>query len=107
MVEEFKKFDIDNLYYHLVEKKSEDIKKSYTSFLINNPDVLVKKIGEESVETIIEILNKDKSKIINESADFIYHLVAAWVYSGVNPNEVWTELWKRNNFSKKRETNDL
>ena len=35
MVEEFKKFDIDNLYYHLVEKKSEDIKKSYTSFLIN------------------------------------------------------------------------
>ena len=83
--------------------------QSLETLFFNIPNVIIysPNIFSNPRDLLNEILNKDKSKLINESADLIYHLVAAWVYCGVNPNEVWTELWNRNNFSKKRETNDL
>ncbi len=101
MVKNINKIDIKNLYDQLLKKKNEKHQKSYTSFLIDNPAILAKKIGEESVEVIIEILKNDKVKLVNESADLIYHLVAAWIYCGINPNDVWAELGARKRNSNK------
>ena len=67
----------------------------FTAHLINNPELLGKKIGEESSELIIDFIKKNKKGIVNESADLIYHLLVLWVSVGVNPQDVWDELTNR------------
>ena len=54
-----------------------------------------KKIGEESSELIVDLINKNKTGIINESADLLYHLLVSWVASGVEPEQIWKELSER------------
>ena len=86
---------IKNLFDILKERKNLDIDKSYTAQLLNNPNLLAKKIGEESTELIIDLVNNNKIGVINESADLLYHLIVSWVSSGVHPEEIWDELSKR------------
>tara|TARA_B100001741_G_C16454017_1_gene551793 strand:+ start:105 stop:428 length:324 start_codon:yes stop_codon:yes gene_type:complete len=98
---------LEDLFDTLSKKKNKDEKNSYTSKLIKNPNLLSKKIGEESVEVIIEILNKDKDKLINESADLLYHLIVSWIYLDINPKNIWDELKQREvnlEINKKRKT---
>ena len=86
---------INNLFQTLNERKKFNIDKSYTAQLLNNPELLAKKIGEESTELIIDLVNKNKTGVINESADLLYHLLVSWVLLGVDPEEIWNELSKR------------
>ena len=86
---------IKTLFKTLNERKFYDIEKSYTAQLLNNQNLIAKKIGEESTELIIDLVNNNKTGIINESADLIYHLLVSWVSSGVDPEEIWTELSER------------
>ena len=83
------------LFKILKERKNFDIEKSYTAQLLSNPNLLAKKIGEESTELIIDLVNNNKTGVINESADLLYHLIVSWVSSGVHPEEIWDELSKR------------
>ena len=86
---------IKTLFEILKERKIFDTEKSYTAQLLSNPNLLAKKIGEESTELIIDLVNNNKTGVINESADLLYHLIVSWVSSGVDPEEVWDELSKR------------
>ena len=86
---------INNLFKTLNERKNFNTDKSYTAQLLNNPELLAKKIGEESTELIIDLVNKNKTGVIHESADLLYHLLVSWVLSGVDPEEIWNELSKR------------
>ena len=86
---------IKTLFKTLNERKSFDKKKSYTAQLLNNPNLLAKKIGEESTELIIDLVKNNKTGIINESADLLYHLLVSWVSLGIDPEEIWDELSKR------------
>jgi len=83
------------LFKILKERRNFDIDKSYTAQLLNNPNFLAKKIGEESTELIIDLVNNNKTGVISESADLLYHLIVSWVSSGVHPEEIWNELSKR------------
>ena len=86
---------IKEIFNHLKKRKKISVKNSYTAYLINNPELLGKKIGEESSELIIDFIKKNKKGVINESADLIYHLLVVWVSIGVNPQDVWDELINR------------
>ena len=79
----------------IIERKDASLDESYTAQLLDNPNLLAKKIGEESSELIIDLINKNKTGIISESADLLYHLLVSWVASGINPEEIWRELAKR------------
>ena len=83
------------LFKTLNERKMFDKEKSYTAQLLNNPNLLAKKIGEESTELIIDLVKNNKTGIINESADLLYHLLVSWVSLGIDPEEIWDELSKR------------
>ena len=83
------------LFKTLKERKNFNTEKSYTAQLLNNPNLLAKKIGEEGTELIIDLINKNKVGVINESADLLYHLIVSWVSLGVDPEEIWNELSKR------------
>ena len=86
---------IKTLFKTLNERKNFDNDKSYTAQLLNNPNLLAKKIGEESTELIIDLVNNNKTGLINESADLLYHLLVSWVSLGIAPEEIWDELSKR------------
>ena len=86
---------LKELFTVLKQRKKTREKESYTSFLIKNPELLAKKIGEESSELIIDLIKKNKQGAIKESADLIYHILVIWVSLGINPEEIWKELYSR------------
>ncbi len=87
------------LYNKLKKKINENSNSSYTKYLIENPNILRKKINEESFEVIEEIFKEDKKKVITESADLLYHLLVAWIYLKIKPQDVFKELENRESIS--------
>lgn len=53
---------------------------------------IAKKVGEEAVEALIEGMAGNGSKLVMESADLIYHLLALWAACGVKPEAVWERI---------------
>ena len=86
---------IKDLLTVLTKRKKTSEKKSYTSHLIKDPELLAKKIGEESSELIIDFITNNKEGAIKESADLIYHILVIWVSLGINPEDIWKELSSR------------
>ena len=96
---------IEELFNRLGNKVNIDPRVSYTAKLIKEPELLAKKIGEETTELIIDFIKNNKKGIIHESADIIYHLLALWVATNVHPKDVWAELSKRKTKSGYEEKN--
>ena len=70
---------------------------SYTSFLLaRGVDKIAKKVGEEAVELVIAAKNNDKTEIVDEASDFLYHMMVLLAEKGVKLSEVSAELCKRN-----------
>ena len=86
---------IIEMFDSLKKRKNISKNKSYTAYLIKNPELLGKKIGEEATELIIDFIKKNKEGLIKESADLIYHLLVMWVSAGIDPKEVLEELSNR------------
>ena len=91
-------YNLEKLYIDLLKKKKFD-KSSYTSSLLAEKNFLAKKIGEESIEVILEYLDNNKNKIIKESADLLYHLCVMWISADIKPVDVWHELQRRKGIS--------
>jgi phosphoribosyl-ATP pyrophosphohydrolase/phosphoribosyl-AMP cyclohydrolase len=83
--------------YALVESRNRDRPEdSYTTYLFNQGlDKILKKVGEESAETIIAAKNNDRSALVKETADLLYHLVVLLVERGVKLEDVGNELVSR------------
>ena len=92
-------YNLEKLFDDLLKKKKFDKENSYTSFLLTNKNLLAKKIGEESIEVILEYLNNNKDNIIKESADLLYHLCVIWMSADIKPDDVWHELHRRKGLS--------
>jgi phosphoribosyl-ATP pyrophosphohydrolase len=87
---------VDRLYARIEESRDGDPAKSYTAKLFSRGrPKIAQKLGEEAVEAVIELLREDKPALIAESADLLYHLLAAWVAAGIRPDDVWAELGRR------------
>jgi phosphoribosyl-AMP cyclohydrolase / phosphoribosyl-ATP pyrophosphohydrolase len=69
---------------------------SYTTYLFDKGlDKILKKVGEESAETIIAAKNEDRGRLTSEVADLVYHLLVLLVARGVSLEEVRVELAQR------------
>jgi phosphoribosyl-ATP pyrophosphohydrolase len=44
---------------------------------------------------VIDAMHGHRDAVVRESADLIYHLVVLWVSSGLEPEDVWTEMKRR------------
>lgn len=81
----------------IAQNKTNPEEDSYTSFLLTSGvDKIAKKVGEEAVELVIAAKNNDKADIVDETADFLYHMMVLLADRGVKLSEVGTELCKRN-----------
>jgi phosphoribosyl-ATP pyrophosphohydrolase len=56
---------------------------------------MAKKLAEEAAEVAIDAVQGNRSAVILESADLLYHLCVLWAQAGITPDEVWTELDRR------------
>jgi len=89
--------EVLNSLYALVEsRRRERPEGAYTTYLFDQGlDKILKKVGEESAETIIAAKNDSRSALAKESSDLLYHLVVLLVERGLSLEDVRDELVRR------------
>ena len=84
---------LNELYLTITERKKNGDEKSYTKYLFTaGQDKILKKVGEESAETIIASKNHEAKEIIYEMADLWYHCLVLLAYHDIKPNAILKEL---------------
>ena len=92
---------LDDLWGVIEERSSSLDKESYTRIMLEqDANTLARKMGEESIETIVAALGQSKEDVINESADLLYHWLLLLKKLDINPNEVYQVLASRRKSSK-------
>jgi phosphoribosyl-ATP pyrophosphohydrolase/phosphoribosyl-AMP cyclohydrolase len=87
---------LDQLYALIETRKRERPAGSYTSYLFSaGLDKILKKLGEESAETIIAAKNPGSEPLVAETSDLLYHLLVLLVERGITLNEIRLELTRR------------
>lgn len=77
-----------------------DPDSSYVAKLYHKgEEAFLKKVAEESAEFIMACKDADQDKIIYEAADLWFHSLVALTYYGVKPEQVLTELARREGLS--------
>ena len=89
---------LQELYSLIETRKEQRPEGSYTTYLFNSGlDKILKKVGEESTETIVAAKNPDAGRLVSETSDLIYHLLVLLVERGVTLDEIRQELKQRRN----------
>ena len=80
----------------LASRKDADPDSSYVAGLYHKGlDSILKKIGEESVETIIAAKSGDKQQIVYETADLWFHCMVMLAQQNLDARLVLEELERR------------
>lgn len=81
------------LYNVITDRKANPKEGSYTNYLLDKGiDKILKKVGEESSETIIAAKNNDKRETVYEVCDLLYHLSVLMADMGITWDDVLGEL---------------
>ena len=92
--------ELEQLYELIERRNRERPEGSYTSYLFDEGlDKILKKLGEETAETIIAAKNADHQKFVDEVADLIYHLLVLLVERDTRLDEISAELTRRHEVS--------
>jgi phosphoribosyl-ATP pyrophosphohydrolase/phosphoribosyl-AMP cyclohydrolase len=87
---------LNDLYMVVESRKRDRPAGSYTSYLFDQGlDRILKKVGEESSETIIAAKNDDPEVLAREAADLLYHLIVLLVDRELTLEQVSEELISR------------
>ncbi len=85
-----------DLQTQLQDRKAHPSPGSYTaSLLAAGEDEILKKIGEESVEIILAAKGQGDGRLIEESADLVYHLTVLLVSRDLTWADIEAELARR------------
>ena len=81
-----------------------DPEKSYVARLLaKGPDAFLKKVGEEATEVVMAAKDvdagADKAKLVYEVADLWFHTMVALTHYGLRPEDVVSELVRREGLS--------
>ena len=80
----------------LEERKNANPEDSYVAGLYDKGlDAILKKIGEETTETVMAAKDGDKEQIVYETADLWFHTLVLLAQQGLGPNDVLSELARR------------
>ena len=87
---------LEELYSIIKSRGEGGNKRSYTRKLIKKGrNKISQKVGEESIELIVDYLNGSKKRTIEEAADLIYHLLVLLYSKKITINDIKKELAKR------------
>jgi phosphoribosyl-ATP pyrophosphohydrolase len=81
-------------------RKLADTNSSYVARLFHGgQDKILKKIAEESAETLMASKDGDVNQVIYETADLWFHCLILLAYHGLTPDDVLKELERREGVS--------
>lgn len=84
------------LYQVVQQRKQSPQEGSYTCYLFSQGlDKILKKVGEESSETIIAAKNGVQADTVGEISDLLYHLTVLMVQQEIPLEAVLEELHRR------------
>lgn len=94
----------DNILATVLEtiksRRDAEPETSYTAQLFNKGiQKIAQKVGEEAIEVALAAVSGDKDEVISESADLIFHLMVLWEQQGVSPEDVLSEIARRQGVS--------
>ena len=87
---------LGRLYAQVVAAKEADPEVSRTAKLLQSGRAkMAKKLAEEAIEVVIDAMNGERDAVVRESADLLYNLVVLWLEAGIEPQDVWEEMARR------------
>lgn len=87
---------LNELYDVIQDRRLNPVEGSYTNYLFDKgQDKILKKVGEEAVETVIASKNNVRKEILYEMGDLWYHCLVLLAYHGISPEELFAELMSR------------
>lgn len=79
----------------LTGRRDADPEQSYTAKLLNDSELIQRKIMEEAFEVCLELQRPGQGRVAEEAADVIYHLMVGLVGAGVSIDDVLAVLEER------------
>ena len=90
------KFTLSELERRVQERAGASAAESYTRTLLDKGiNHCARKLGEEATETVIAAVQEDRTRLIAEAGDLLYHLLVVLQARGVTLAEVEAGLEKR------------
>lgn len=87
---------LEKLYQVILDRKANPQEGSYTCYLFDKGlDKILKKVGEESAETIIAAKNGVAADTVGEASDLLYHLLVMLAAQDIPVSAVLEELDRR------------
>jgi phosphoribosyl-ATP pyrophosphohydrolase len=84
----------------LAARKTADPASSYVAGLMaKGEDAILRKMAEESAETLLASKEGDKLHLVREVADLWFHSMVLLAWHGLTPNDVLAELHRREGIS--------
>lgn len=84
----------------LATRKGADPEGSYVAGLMaKGEDAILRKVAEESAETLLASKEGDKLHLVREVADLWFHSMVLLAWHGLTPNDVLAELHRREGIS--------
>ena len=87
---------LERLHKSVVALQKGDPQTSRTARLMRSGRAkIAKKMAEEAVEVVVDVMRGNREAAVRESADLLYHLVVLWADAGIRPQDVWAEMDRR------------
>ncbi len=87
---------LNELFEIIEDRKNTHPEKSYTAKLLaEGEDKILQKVGEEAVEVILAAKGQGNQRLIEETADLLYHTLVLLSAKGLTLAEVEAELRAR------------
>lgn len=86
---------LDELWGVICERAENPSENSYVSGILTHRkgvDKALEKVGEEAVEFILAAKNQVRERTVSEGADLVFHFLVALKASGIDIDEVLSEL---------------
>lgn len=87
---------LNDLYNVIQDRRLNPVEGSYTNYLFDKgQDKILKKVGEEAVETVIASKNNSGEEVLYEMGDLWYHCLVLLAYHKLSPDQLLHELMRR------------
>ena len=86
---------LDELFDVILDRKANPTPGSYTAKLLVGGDEVLKKVGEEAMEVILAGKGQSDERLVEESADLLYHLMVLLASRDLTLDDVRAELARR------------